>query len=113
MVEQRGQRRIARPGNRRKVAPTKGALQGVQLAAGVKLSRASARHKLPVLLCDGAKVQLNAGAEAILSLCDGSRTRAQIILEASRQGNGVLAADIEAFLDAAHARGWVLDPAAP
>ena len=110
MVEESGQRRVARSGNRRKVATTKVALPGVQLAAGVKLSLANARQKLPVLLCDGAKIQLNAGAEAILSLCDGSRTRDQIVREMLKQGNGALAADIEAFLDAAQARGWVIDP---
>lgn len=110
MVEESGQRRVARSGNRRRVAPTKVTLPGVHLAAGVKLSRANARQKLPVLLCDGAKVQLNAGAEAILSLCDGSRTREQIVREISQQGNGALSADIEAFLDAAQARGWVIDP---
>ena len=106
MVEESGQRRVARSGKRRKCAPTIAAPQGVQLAAGVKLSRASGRQKLPVLLCDGANVQLNAGAEAILSLCDGSRTREQIVVEMlQQQVNGPLAADIEAFLDAAQARG--------
>lgn len=113
MVEESGQRRVARAGKRRKIAPPTIAVQGVQLAAGVSLSRSNGRQKLPLLLCDGASVRLNAGAAAILSLCDGSRTRAQIVFEVlQQQGNGALAADIEAFLDAAQTRGWIVDSAA-
>jgi pyrroloquinoline quinone biosynthesis protein D len=77
---------------------------------GVRLVRAGARQKLPMLICNGAKVQLNAGAEAILSLCDGSRTREQLVAEASQsEPNGPLASDINAFLDAARSRGWIVD----
>lgn len=112
MAEESGPRRVAKSSKRRKIAPTTVAKQGVQLAASVRLVRANARQKMSVLLCDGASVQLNAGAAAILSLCDGSRTRAQIVVEMQQQGNGALADDIEAFLDAAETRGWIVDPGA-
>lgn len=103
------QRRVAKSESRKK-APASVVPQGIRLAAGVRLTRAGTRHKLPVLICDGAKVQLNAGAEAILALCDGSRTREQIVAEVSRREPvGPLAADVNAFLDAAEARGWIID----
>jgi hypothetical protein len=103
------QRRVAKSESRKKARASVVA-QGVQLAVGVRLARAGARQKLPVLICDGAKVQLNAGAETILALCDGSRSREQIVAEASaREPVGPLAADVSAFLDAAEARGWIVD----
>jgi pyrroloquinoline quinone biosynthesis protein D len=64
-----------------------------------------------VLACADGKVQLNEGAVAILSLCDGSRNREEIVTQvALRSQGGALAADIRAFLDAACARGWIVDP---
>jgi len=108
MVADRGQRRIARTESRRR-AP-KPTSYGVQLAVGVRLVRASAQQKPPMLIFKGAKIQLNEGAHAILALCDGSRSREQIIAEASQRApDGALAADISAFLDAAQTRGWIID----
>jgi pyrroloquinoline quinone biosynthesis protein D len=56
------------------------------------------------------EVQLNEGALAILQLCDGSRSRDQIVEEAAqRSSEHSLEADIIAFLDAAQARGWIVE----
>lgn len=106
MAADRG-RRIARGSG--KSGPPKTALNGIQLAVGVKLVRVGAKQKVPMLVCADVKVQLNEGAAEILGLCDGSRSREQIIAEvASRASNQTLAADVGAFLDAARARGWIV-----
>lgn len=107
MATHRGRRRIARSdggGQAPRPVPN-----GVQLAAGVRLVRAGSKAKLPVLACGDGKVQLNESAVAILTLCDGSRSREEIVAQVtSTSSNGALAADVEAFLDAARARGWIV-----
>ena len=106
MAADRG-RRIVRGSAKGK--PPKAALNGVQLAAGVKLVRVGAKQKVPMLVFADAKVQLNEGAAAILQLCDGSRTSDEIVAEVSgRAANGALAADVSAFLEAARTRGWIV-----
>jgi pyrroloquinoline quinone biosynthesis protein D len=63
-----------------------------------------------VLVCPEGNVQLNRIAAAILSLCDGSRARAQIVTEILRDtSNQARPADIEEFLDAAAARRWIAE----
>lgn len=63
-----------------------------------------------MLLCPDGKVHLNEGAVAILALCDGSRNRDAIIAETARRTRGnTLASDIGEFLDAARARGWIIE----
>lgn len=69
-----------------------------------------------VLLFPEGMVQLNATAGEILRRCDGTRSAAEIIadLEQAFQSDAI-AADIEAFLQAATKDGWLewREPAAP
>lgn len=82
----------------------------LHLAAGVRLVRTHSKQKLTILRCADGNVRLNEGAAALLRLCDGSRTRAQIIRQASRKdAQHSLVVDIGAFLDAALARGWIVE----
>jgi len=63
---------------------------------------------MPVLVCPDGKVQLNRIAATILRLCDGSRTRDEIVAEVARLAEGpTRIVEIVEFLDAAHARGWI------
>lgn len=108
MAAEGGRRRITRSNGKRR-AP-RSIANGVQLAAGVRLVAAGPKHKVAMLVYAEGKVQLNEGAVAILRLCDGSRTFEQIVTEAAqRSPDGALAADIGAFLDAARARGWIVE----
>ena len=55
-------------------------------------------------------VQLNESAAQILALCDGTRTREEIIehiLLRTREAD--LAVDVRAFLDVARERGWIIE----
>jgi hypothetical protein len=55
-------------------------------------------------------VQLNECAAAILALCDGTRTREEIIAHVlPRAREADLAVDVRAFLDVAHQRGWIVE----
>lgn len=108
MAAERGRRRISRSQGRQRAPKT--IAYGVQLAAGVRLVAAGSKQKVAMLICADGKVQLNDGAVAILRLCDGSRTLHQIVTEAAQHSpDGALAADISAFLDAARARGWIVE----
>lgn len=81
----------------------------VRLAPGVVLTRESEPETAILVLRDG-KVRLNEHALAILSLCDGSRSRDRVVIDAVLQtAGGMRAADIVEFLEAAHARGWVVE----
>jgi hypothetical protein len=81
----------------------------VRLAPGIVLTCESEPETATLVLMDG-KVRLNEHALAILSLCDGSRSRDRVVVDAMvRTAGGMRAADIVEFLDAAHARGWVVD----
>lgn len=84
---------------------------GVRLAPGVRLDGDDEKGDVPVLICPSGKVQLNGSAVAILRLCDGSRTRDDIVAELTIQSSrDTLAQDIIAFLNVARARGWIIDP---
>jgi pyrroloquinoline quinone biosynthesis protein D len=84
---------------------------GVGLAPGVRLDKGKEQHSPLVLLGPEGKVHLNKGAAAILRLCDGSRNRETIVAEVVRRTRGTtLASDIREFLDAARARGWIVEP---
>jgi hypothetical protein len=73
------------------------------------LTRESEPETAILVLMDG-KVRLNEHALAILSLCDGSRSRDRVVIDAVLQtAGGMRAADIVEFLEAAHARGWVVE----
>jgi pyrroloquinoline quinone biosynthesis protein D len=63
-----------------------------------------------VLLYPAGMVQLNECAAAILALCDGTRTREEIIAHVlPRAREADLAVDVRAFLDVAHQRGWIVE----
>lgn len=110
MAAEGGRRRVKRSIGKRKAPATP---NGVQLAAGVRLVAAGSKRKVAMLVYADGRVQLNEGAVAILRLCDGSRTLEQIVTEAARRSpDGALAADIGAFLDAARARGWIVETGA-
>jgi pyrroloquinoline quinone biosynthesis protein D len=82
--------------------------QGVRLAQGVRLDGGRQTKEVFVLVCPNGKVQLNRIAAAILRLCDGSHSRAELLAEIVRGSNEqARAAEIIEFLDAARARGWI------
>ncbi len=73
------------------------------------MTRESEPETAILVLMDG-KVRLNEHALAILSLCDGSRSRDRVVIDAVLQtAGGMRAGDIVEFLEAAHARGWVVE----
>jgi hypothetical protein len=63
----------------------------------------------PVLVHPTGTVQLNESAAAILTLCDGTLTRQEVVARVVRGGTGEesLAMDVREFLEAALRRGWV------
>jgi hypothetical protein len=63
----------------------------------------------PVLVTRSGRVRLNATAAAILALCDGSCTRAEIVSRVTGAVDPALAADVRAFLEAARRSGWVVE----
>jgi hypothetical protein len=81
----------------------------ITLAPGVCVTRRRVQpHAMLQSAVGGA--HLNEPAAAILELCDGSRTRDQLIVEAVLQSSGVLrTSDVVAFLNATQARGWVVE----
>jgi len=82
----------------------------VHLAPGVRLDRGEEAPERLVLISPEGSVQLNEAAVAILRLCDGSRTREEIVARiASRPRGNRLASDIAEFLDVARSRGWIVE----
>jgi pyrroloquinoline quinone biosynthesis protein D len=82
----------------------------VRLAPGVRVDGDGEHKAVFVLVCADGKVQLNSAAVAILKLCDGSRDRDGIVAELMRGApRRALADEIVEFLDAALARGWIID----
>ncbi len=64
----------------------------------------------PVLVQPGGVVPLNESAAALLELCDGTRTFDEVVdAFVALPGNAGLAADARDFLEAARARGWVVE----
>ncbi|MGH8291446.1 MAG: pyrroloquinoline quinone biosynthesis peptide chaperone PqqD [Steroidobacteraceae bacterium] len=63
----------------------------------------------PVLVTRAGRVRLNATAAAILALCDGTSTRAEIATRVAGASDPTLAADVRAFLEAARRSGWILE----
>ena len=63
----------------------------------------------PALETRSGRVRLNATAAAILALCDGNYTRAEIVTRVAGTGDPVLTADVQAFLEAARRSGWVVE----
>lgn len=75
-----------------------------QLARAYRLDRTAAH---PLLGGPQGVVPLNHAAAAILALCDGTHTAAQIAGDAAGNVQEGLADDVRAFLDAARRRGWI------
>jgi pyrroloquinoline quinone biosynthesis protein D len=108
MATDRGRQRTVRGRKDRHAPPRRPC--SVRLADGVRLHSGEKQHEVAVLIAPTGKVQLNAGAVAILRLCDGSRDRAEIIAEIVRQSHhGALAGDVAEFLDVAQVRGWIVE----
>ncbi len=80
----------------------------LRLAAAHRLLRAPAGAG-PVLVTCSGRVRLNATAAAILGLCNGNYTRAEIVSRVAGTASPVLAADVRAFLEAARRSGWVVE----
>ncbi len=80
----------------------------LRLASGRHLRPATARRG-PVLTSPAGPVQLNDTAAAILALCDGSRTREEVVSAALASRDADLADDVRAFLAAARRRGWLVE----
>lgn len=82
----------------------------VKLAPGVRLSKDKEQQEASVLVFSGGKVQLNRNAAAILELCNGLRSRDKLVAELlQRSPENTRASDIAEFLDAAKARGWIIE----
>jgi ribosomal protein L18 len=81
----------------------------LSLAPHVRLIDAE-RPSQGLLRCGDESAYLNPAAAAILALCNGSRTRDQVIADAVLGSDCcVSTSDVVAFLDAARDRGWVVD----
>jgi pyrroloquinoline quinone biosynthesis protein D len=81
----------------------------VRLAPGRHVQMESPRE-LCVLVHPAGVVQLNASAAEILELCDGTRTREEIIAHLlPRHTDPALACDVREFLEAARRRGWIIE----
>jgi pyrroloquinoline quinone biosynthesis protein D len=80
----------------------------VRLAPGHQLQKdaSGTRH---IVVSPTGPVQLNESAAAILDLCDGTRTREEIVVRILRSKDDSLADDVRAFLDAARRRGWIVE----
>jgi pyrroloquinoline quinone biosynthesis protein D len=76
------------------------------LAPGRQLQQSAAG---PILVSRAGPIRLNASAAAILELCDGTRTREEIVAQAVGSGAEGLAGDVREFLDAASRRGWIIE----
>ncbi len=84
---------------------------GLKLAPGVRLSKDNEQLEANVLVFSGGKVQLNRTAVAILELCNGSRNRDKLVADLLQRSTGkARVSDVAEFLDAAKARGWIVEP---
>jgi len=82
----------------------------LKLASGFRLSGDADSSAATLLVSRAGKVALNEHAVAILELCDGSRTRDRVVMDAILRSSGAMrAADVAEFLDAAQSRGWLTD----
>jgi hypothetical protein len=82
----------------------------LRLAPGLRLNPDS--EPMSAMLCGAAagEVHLNRHALAILELCDGSRSRDRIVVDAMLRSAGAMrAADVLDFLAAAEVRGWLIE----
>jgi pyrroloquinoline quinone biosynthesis protein D len=103
--------RIRRTTRSKNGTDTPASAQGrLRLASAVQLRVGKGKHELSVLVGPDGDVPLNGSAVAILRLCDGSRSRAEVIAEMVRgAGKNLHVSDIAEFLDAALARHWIVE----
>jgi len=80
----------------------------VKLAPGIELAGNGESSKAMLVLTAG-KVHLNQHALAILELCDGTRSRDRVVVDAMLRSAGMRAPDVVDFLKAALARGWIVE----
>jgi Coenzyme PQQ synthesis protein D (PqqD) len=81
----------------------------IKLAPGIHLSGDSEPSEAMLLVLTAGKVHLNRHALAILELCDGSRSREQVVVDVMlRSAGSMRAADVVEFLEAAQSRGWII-----
>lgn len=107
MSTDRGRRRTVKTTKDRHASRSR---HTVRLAPGVRVDADAEHQTVFVLVCADGKVQLNSTALAILKLCDGSRDRDGIVTELMHGSHRrALAGEIVEFLDAALARGWIVD----
>jgi pyrroloquinoline quinone biosynthesis protein D len=81
----------------------------LRLASRVRLRHDAVRGRV-VLLAPETVVELNAHGAEVLSLCDGTRTRQEVVLEMRRRhphAEGDVEGDVEAFLERVAQRGWL------
>jgi Coenzyme PQQ synthesis protein D (PqqD) len=82
----------------------------IKLAPGIELSREGDSSAVMFLVMTAGKVHLNGHALAILELCDGSRSRDRVVVDAMlRSPGGVRPDDVVEFLEAAQSRGWLIE----
>lgn len=81
--------------------------RGARLARGHRLAQVCVTDG-DVLSSPAGTVQLNSTAAAILALCDGTRTREQIVTYVVDAADDGGAEDVRAFIDSAARRGWIL-----
>ena len=88
---------------------TETTLHKPRLATGVRLRFDAVRDRHMLLYPEGA-LALNATAVAVLELCDGERTIAEIAQElGARYGGADVRADVESLLASIAERGFVVD----
>ncbi len=80
----------------------------IRLAPGHQIQK-QAGGRGHVLTSPTGPVQLNESAAAILLLCDGTRSREEIVARIVPSGDPTLAEDVRAFLDVARRRGWTVE----
>lgn len=82
----------------------------IKLAPGIELSCDGEPSQPMLLVMSAGKVHLNRHALAILELCDGSRSRDGVVVDAMLRSAGTMrATDVVEFLEAAHSRGWIIE----
>ncbi len=79
----------------------------LQLAPGYRV-RIDRRARSAVLVTPAGPVPLNDTAAAILSLCNGTRTRDEIVAQVSPGADPAVAGDVRAFIAVAGRSGWIL-----
>lgn len=63
-----------------------------------------------LLVLTAGRVHLNGHALVILELCDGTRSRDRVVVDAMlRSPGGMRAEDVVEFLEAAQSRGWLVE----